>query len=103
MINEEFIATLDFLVAACLWPSIVDARSQTEYFSQRVSFYTHFDGKNGRRNWRSDLYGCLSAWEVQFPEVVRKRKSGLDLHAMDSEPGAEPGRAGRAPVPDGWI
>ena len=81
MINEEFIATLDYLVATCLWPSIVDARSQTQYYSQRVSFYKHYDGREGWRNWRNDLCECLSEWQVhlvQFPKVVRKRKSILD-------------------------
>jgi hypothetical protein len=78
----------------------VDARSQTQYYGQRVSFYKHFDGKDGRRNWRSDFYDCLSNWQAQFPGVIRKRRSVLDgSHAM--EPGAEPGCG--EPVPDGWI
>ena len=100
MINEEFIATLDYLVATCLWPSIVEARTQTTYFGQRVSFYKRYDGKDGRRNWRSDLYDCLSAWEVQFPEVIRKRKSVLDCLHVAGEPGAEP--VCGEPVPDEW-
>ena len=50
MINEEFIASLDYLVATFLWPSIVDARSQALYYHQRVAFYKHFDGREGRRN-----------------------------------------------------
>ena len=100
MINEEFIATLDYLVATCLWPSIVDARSQSTYYGQRVSFYKLHDGREGRRNWRSELRECLTAWQLEFPEVVRRRKSGID-GSLVPEPSAEPG--GGEPVPDEWM
>ena len=100
MINEEFIATLDYLVATCLWPSIVDARSQAQYYRQRVSFYKHYDGREGRCNWRNDLGECLSQWLVQFPEVVRKRRSILDV-SHELEPSSDP--VGGEPVPEGWI
>ena len=100
MINEEFIATLDYLVATCLWPSIVDARSQAQYYRQRVSFYRHYDGREGRRNWRNDLGECLSQWLVQFPEVVLKRKSILDV-SHELEPSSD--SVGGEPVPEGWI
>jgi hypothetical protein len=96
MINEEFIATMDFLVATSLWPGIVNARSQAEYYSQRVSFYKHFDGTGGKRNWQNDLCECLSEWQVQFPDVVRKRRSVLDA-SLTQEPSSE--RGGGAPIP----
>ena len=101
MINEEFIASLDYLVATCLWPSIVDARSQGQYYRQRVSFYKHFDGRDGKPNWRTDLYNCLSEWQARFPQVVRKRRSTLEDFSAH-EPGPGRGEEGE-PIPAGWI
>ena len=99
MLNEEFIASLDYLISTCLWPSIVDARNQALYYHQRVAFYKHFDGREGRSNWRSELYQCLSDWQGQFPDVVRKRKSMIDdLRAQEP---VSPGTGVR--IPDGWI
>ena len=81
MINEEFIASLDYLVATCLWPSIVDARSQAQYYRQRVAYYRHFDGRDGKQNWRPDLYCCLSDWQARFPSRIYLT---LDLDAERS-------------------
>ena len=41
VINKEFIATLDYLVAASLWASITEARDQAQYYLQRVNYYKH--------------------------------------------------------------
>ena len=101
MINEEFIASLDYLVATCLWPSIVEARSQSVYYQQRVLYYKHFDGKEGKRNWRTDLLNCLTDWKVRFPQVVRNRRSILeDSPAQERGPGS--GEKGGS-IPEGWI
>ena len=82
------------------WHYYTDARSQAQYYRQRVSFYKLFDGREGRRNWRNDLCECLSEWQVQFPEVVRKGKSVLDA-SLAQEPSSEPG--GGEPVPEEWV
>ena len=44
VINEEFIATLDYLVAASLWASITDARDQAQYYLHSINYYKHLDG-----------------------------------------------------------
>ena len=38
VISEEFVATLDYLVAASLWASITDTRGQAQYYIQRVNY-----------------------------------------------------------------
>ena len=75
LINEEFIASLGYLVAACLWPSITEARNQTQYYQQRVAYYQYHHWREARRNRRDDLYECLHAWQALFPPVVRNRRS----------------------------
>ena len=77
LINEEFIATLDYLVAASLWASIVFSRALATYYRQRVSYYKYHDGKEGSRNWKDKLYECLHAWQSRFPRVIWSRKSIL--------------------------
>ena len=71
LINEEFIATLDYLVAASLWASIVFSRALATYYRQRVSYYKYHNGKEGSRNWKDKLYECLHAWQnslaIAFP------------------------------------
>ena len=44
VINEEFIATLDYLVAASLWASITDARDQAQYYLHSINYYKHLYG-----------------------------------------------------------
>ena len=100
MINEEFIASLDNLVATCLWPSIVDERSQGQYYRQRVSFYKHFDGRDGKPNWRTDLYNCLTEWQARFPQVVRNRKSMLDHDPLTQAAGDG---QGAELIPRKWL
>ena len=78
LINEEFIASLDYLVACCPWAGIADCREQAQYFKQRVAYYKHFDGRDGKRNWRADLFECLQAWKLRFPSVVQKRRTTLE-------------------------
>ena len=92
------IATLDYLIACCLWAGIADARKQTKYFHQSVAFYKYHDGKDGRRNWSTELFACLHAWQKKFPQVVRKRKSMLDPPA----PAAGDGQ-GAEPIPQKWL
>ena len=41
VINKEFIATLDYLVAASLWASITEARDKAQYYLQHVNYCKH--------------------------------------------------------------
>jgi hypothetical protein len=70
LINEEFIASLDYLVACYPRAGIPDCREQAIYFKQRVTYYKHFDGRDGKKNWRAELIECLEAWQRRFPNVV---------------------------------
>ena len=79
MVNEEFIATLDYLVASSLWASITDARDQAQDYLHRVNYYKHLDRQEGnlKSNWRDNLYECLLKWQSRFPKVVLCWKSTL--------------------------
>ena len=69
------IATLDYLIGCCLWASIADARKQTQYFHQHVALYKYLFGKEGRQNWRTELYAWLYAWQTKFPRFFRSAKA----------------------------
>jgi hypothetical protein len=102
VINEEFIKSLDYLVACYPWAGIPDCREQAIYFKQRVAYYKHFDGRrgDGKKNWRTDMLECLQAWQMRFPSVVQKRRTAL-------EPTQRPGQAAVAAMeeaaPADWF
>ncbi len=78
LINEEFIASLDYLVACFPWAGIPDCREQAIYFKRSVAYYKHFNGRDWKKNWRTELLECLEVWQMRFPSVVQKRRSGLE-------------------------
>ena len=55
----NYIASQNCLLASSLWESIVDTRNQAKYYSQRFIHYKYHDGKEGRPNWRDDLYDSV--------------------------------------------
>ena len=94
MINEEYVATLDYLVAASLW-----ARG-AKYYLLHVNYYKHLDRQEGKPNWWDDLYKCLHEWQSRFPQVVRCQKSTLTEIVMAAAAG------GAAAIPAflaGWF
>ena len=62
LINEEFVAMFDWLVASCLSAGIADSRNLDEYYRRQVQVYKHFNCNEGRRNWRDDLRAELERW-----------------------------------------
>jgi hypothetical protein len=100
LINEEFIASLDYLVACFPWAGIPDFRMQAIYFKQRVAYYKHFNGRDWKKNWCTELLECLESWQMFFPSVAQKRRSGL-------EPPQRPGQAADAAmeetIPADWL
>ena len=65
MVNEEFIATLDYLVASSLWASITDARDQVQYYLHRVNYYK--TGKRGNQTGGTTCVNvCLSGNRVSL-------------------------------------
>ena len=102
VINEEFIASLDYLVACSPWAGIQDCREQANYFRQRVAFYKHFDGRNGKRDWRADLLEVLHAWQMRFPDVVQKRSISIEGPVQKAPADAAGGATGD-PIPAEWL
>ena len=62
----------DLLVYSSLDASISNLRKHHQWYVTRVAMYQHFDGQEGRRDWRKDLVGCLQDWLRRFPNSVRK-------------------------------
>ena len=79
LIDEEFIASLDYLVAASLWASISDARSQAAYYHQHVGYYKYHDGKEGKllSNIGGTIMPACVARAVPTGSSVLNRKSNL--------------------------
>ena len=64
--SAEYVINDDFFV-------IVDSSLDASISNvKRVAMYRHFDGQEGRRDWRKDLVGCLQDWLRRFPNCVRK-------------------------------
>ena len=105
LINEEVIASLDYLVACCPWAGIQDCRDQATYYKQRVAFYKLFDGRDGKQNWRTELLACLHAWQMRFPEVAQKRRISMDSKNGLSEGKGADGTGGAlgVTVPAKWV
>ena len=77
LINEEFVAMFDWLVASCLSAGIADSRNLDEYYRRQVQIYKHFNGNEGMRNWRDDLCAELERWLERFPAAARRANSSL--------------------------
>ena len=102
LINEEFIASLDYLVACFPWAGIPDCREQAIYFKQRVAYYKHLNlnGRDGKKNWRTELLECLEAWQMRFPNVVQKRRTAL---GSTQRPGQAADAAMEEAAPADWF
>jgi len=100
VINEAVIASLDYLVACSPWAGIQDCREQANYFQHRAGFYKHFDGRDGKRDWRADLLECLHAWQMRFPDVVQKRSISMEGPVQKDLADAAGGAMG---IPAKWF
>ena len=76
IINEEFVATIDWLVASYLWACVTDARGLHEYYMQRVALYKYFNGADGRRNWPRRQRRTTSSQQA-VRRTSRRRGAGL--------------------------
>jgi hypothetical protein len=103
VINEEIIASLDYIVACSQWAGIQDCREQANYFRHRAGFYKHYDGRDGKRDWRADLLECLHAWQMRFPDVVQKRSISMEGPVQKDLADAAGGAATGDPVPAEWL
>ena len=102
VINEALIASLGYLVACCPWAGIQDCREQAIYFRQCAGFYKHFDGRDGKQNWRTELLECLHAWQMRFPGVVQKRIISMEGPGRKAQADAAGGAMGE-PIPAKWF
>ena len=55
-----------------------DRPAKSWYFQQRVVYYKHFDGRDGKLNWYTYLLECLQAWQMRFPDVVQGRRISIE-------------------------
>lgn len=77
LINEEFIAMLDYYVATSLSGRLPKTAVFQHFYKERVRLYKAFDGAEGKRNWRPLLLEQLNDWPTRFPDSVSKRRSRL--------------------------
>lgn len=77
LINEEFIAMLDYYIAASLSGRLADAVALRPFYTTRVALYKAFNGKDGARDWRSLLLAQLQDWLSKFLDSTNKRKNRL--------------------------
>ena len=88
LINEEFVAMLDYYVVVSLSAKASDAERFRPYYSQHVDIYKKFDGKvQNRPAWRPQLLALLKAWQEKFPAVARKKKSRISSASDDAASG----------------
>ena len=59
LINEEFIAMLNYYIATTVSAKSTDAEAQRPYYLERIALYKALDGQDGRRDWRSPLLDLL--------------------------------------------
>jgi hypothetical protein len=79
LINEEFIAMIDYLFASSLWTSVGDVRKMQSFYAERVALYKNFNGAEGRREWRKEIVSVLENFIHRFPDVVT-RGGGTIFH-----------------------
>ena len=84
VINEEFIAMIDFLFASSLWTSVGDVRKMQSFYTERVALYKNFNGAEGRREWRAEIVSVLENFIQRFPDVVT-RGGGTIYHDVVKE------------------
>ncbi len=83
LINEEFVAMLDYYVAASLSAKVADADAMVTFYLERVALYKAFDGKGDRRDWRPLLLEQLTKWLTSFPECASRKRSRLSSGSSD--------------------
>ena len=87
LINEEFMAMLDYYVAACLSARASEAVGFKSFYAKRVLLCKALDGKKRRRAWRPALLKVLRSWLARFPDCVNKKKY---RHSLGSVPTDQP-------------
>ena len=89
LINAEFVAMLDYYIAASLSAKAGDAEKLRSFYVDRVNLYKGFDGSSAKRpDWRPQLLKVLKDWQAKFPIVARKKKVSLSVLAGADTPGA---------------
>ena len=83
LINEEFVAMLDYYVAASLSAKVADADAMVPFCLERVALYKALDGKDGRRDWRPVLLEQLTSWLTGFPECASRKRSRISSGSSD--------------------
>ena len=74
VITERTIALFHLYVACSLDSGITLKREKAGVYAAHVQTLTKMNGKNGARNWRTELAELLSKWHPVFQGVVKARK-----------------------------
>ena len=89
LINEAFVAMLDFYVATSLSVLASDAEALRPFYDERVVIYQALDGNEGRKCWRKELRDQLAEWLQDFPECASKKKGRLSVGPSENS-GSKP-------------
>jgi hypothetical protein len=74
VITERTIALFHLYVACSLDSGITLKREKAGVYAAHVQTLMKMNGKNGARNWRTELAELLSKWHPVFQGVVKGRK-----------------------------
>ena len=89
LINEEFIAMLDYYVVTSLSAKSSEAQHFRTFHCVWLAMYKALDKKQDRRNWRPALLEVLNGWLRMFPEAASKNKGRLSFgSATHAQPSA---------------
>ena len=86
--NEDGSASDEFFIKRSSRPCLLlrrdmpvseDGRGRTlkTLYFERVAMHKAFDGKKGRREWRTALLEVLRRWLASFPECASKKRCRL--------------------------
>jgi hypothetical protein len=72
VINEHFMALVDFYVACTLDASQRIKHEKMDFYHSQVAMYRALSSKG--RNWRDELLACLKQWQPIFSYLLRKKR-----------------------------
>ncbi len=92
VINEHFMALVDFYVACALDAGQGIKREKMEFYRAQVAMYRALAAKG--RDWRAELLACLRQWQSTFSHLLRKKRQrfgdGLSAVFRAEQPEVDP-------------
>jgi hypothetical protein len=75
VINEHFMALLDFYVACALDAGQGIKHEKMGLYRSQVAMYQALSATG--RDWRAELLACLKHWEPAFSQLLRRKRRRL--------------------------